>query len=324
VPENLCKVHRIGGRCSGPDEAIGKLAARQHGVVARRQLLDAGLTSRIVETRVANGRLLRLHHGVYAVGHRQLRREGHWLAAVLAVPRGVLSHREAATLHGFRDSGRRTVDVETTASVRRTLAPGLIVHRAVLDPADVTARSGIPVTTPARTLVDLSALLTADQLRKTLREADRIGGLDPHAVREALERARRSRGAAGRMALTTALGDHERIAASFTRSELEGRFLALLDAHDLPRPLTNHPIAGMEVDAAWPRQRLVVELDGWAFHHDRRTFHDDRTRTARLMSAGYAVVRFTHAHVTQQPAWVVDTVRGLLAAARATMSDPCR
>ncbi len=302
-------------------------------MVTRRQLLDAGLTSKMVERRTETGHLLRLHRGVYAVGHAQLRREGRWLAAVLAVGDGAaLSHRSAAALHGIRD-GDRALDVTTT---RRVRARGVVVQRTIALPADdVTTCSGIPVTTVPRTLVDLAAIVTARQLATLLREADRAGRLDPAAVRTALGRKR----VPGVGALRAALAEHERLATSFTRSELEDRLLALLDAHGLPRPLTNHDVEGMEVDACWPRERIVVETDGWAHHHDRRAFQDDRTKSARLTTAGYTVVRFTHADVASRPAWVAGTLRELLqrggpAAARdapaapsplrATMSDPCR
>lgn len=263
----------------------------------------------MVQRRLENAHLLRLHRGVYAVGHDRLTREGRWLAAVLAVPGAVLSHRAAAALHGIRDSDR-AADVTTT---RRASARGIVVHgTTVLDAHDVTTRSGIPVTTVARTLVDLASILLPDQIAKLLREADRRGLLDAMALHAALDRTR-GRGGDGRRALRAALAEHERFATSLTRSELEDRFLPLLDAHGLPRPRTNHPIDGMQVDACWQQQRLVVELDGWAFHADRHAFQDDRTRTARLMTAGYAVVRFTHADVVGRPAWVADTVRALLA-----------
>lgn len=303
------------------------LAARQHGVVTRRQLLDAGLTSRMVQARAAGGRLIPLHRGVYAVGHAQLRREGRWLAAVLAVgPGAALSHRSAAALHGIRESDG-AVDVTTKRCVRTR---GVVVHHTTtLDTSDVTTRSGIPATTVARTLVDLSTILPADRVAKLLRETDRLGRLDAPALREALERTS-GRGGRGPRALRAALTEHTRLAKSLTLSELEDRFLALLDANELPRPLTNHLIEGMKVDAAWLRERLVVELDSWAFHADRGAFQEDRERDVRLARAGFTAVRFTYAHVTGRPAWVAETVRDLLARAdrapspaRATMSDPC-
>lgn len=292
------------------DRALARLAARQHGVVSRTQLLDAGVTDRAVHRRVNSGRLLRLHRGVYAVGHAQLRREGRWLAAVLAAgPGAVLSHRSAAALHGIRD-GDGAVDVTTT---RRVAARGVVVHRTtVLGSRDVTTRRGVPVTTLPRTLVDLAGTLTADQLGMLLRETDRLGRLDATVLRDLAARVDRRRDAGAR-ALRAALADRERLATSLTLSELEDRFLALLHAEDLPRPLTNHPVAGFKLDAAWPDERVAVELDSWAFHHDRVAFQADRARDVRLVRAGWRVVRFTHADVVERPAHVAGTLRELLA-----------
>ena len=277
-------------------------------MVSRRQLLDAGLSPKSLEVRLRSGRLIRLHRGVYAVGHAQLRPEGRWLAAVLAAGCGAaLSHRSAAALHGLRESG--ALDVTTT---RRVAVRGVLVHRtSVLDARDLAARRGVPVTTLPRTLVDLAGMLTAEQLGELLREADRAGRLRPSALRAARERVERRRDA-GAKALREALDRHERLATSLTLSELEDRFLALLDAADLPRPLTNHSIAGLRVDAVWPSSRLVIELDGWAHHRDRAAFQADRARDVRLLRAGWTVVRFTHADVVERPAHVADTLRELL------------
>ncbi|HXE44237.1 MAG TPA: type IV toxin-antitoxin system AbiEi family antitoxin domain-containing protein [Conexibacter sp.] len=286
------------------------LAARQHGVVSRRQLLDAGFTARMVHRGLRSGRLLRLHPGVYAVGHAQLRREGRWLAAVLAAgPGAALSHRSAAALHGIRE-GEGAIDVTTT---RRAAVRGVVVHRATrLDAHDVTTRSGVPVTTLPRTLVDLAGTLTPEQLGKLLREADRAGRLGAAVVGDLRGRID-GRRAAGAEALHAALAEHERLATSLTLSELEDRFLALLDEAKLLRPRTNHPVAGLKLDAAWPRERLAVELDGWAYHHDRAAFQADRARDARLTAAGWRVVRFTHADVIHRPAYVAGTLRETLA-----------
>lgn len=291
------------------DRAIGALAARQHGVVSRRQLLDAGLTRRMLHGRLRSGHLLRLHPGVYAVGHAQLRREGRWLAAVLAAgPGAALSHRSAAALHGIRES--ETLEVTTT---RRVRVRGVLIHRTTaLDRQDLTSRRAVRVTTLERTLVDLAGILSAEQLGKLLREADRAGRLGETVIRAARARIDGRRDA-GAKALRAALAKHDRLATSLTLSELEDRFLGLLDAEDLPRPLTNHKIAGMKVDAVWPAERVAVELDGWAWHHDRAAFQEDRTRDARLARAGWTVVRFTHADVVHRPRHVAETLRDLLA-----------
>jgi very-short-patch-repair endonuclease len=283
-----------------PDRAIAALAAAQHGVVSRRQLLDAGLTRLMIQRRLETRRLLPFYRGVYAVGHRRLRREGAWLAAVLAVGRGAaLSHREAAALHELRRSDRPTVDV-TVAAQRRV--SGLQIHRVrVLEREDVTRVDGIPVTTVARTLVDLAAVVSPHALRKALEEAERSHRLDVRAVEAAMARTR-GRNGRSHERVRRVLSELASTTATITRSTLEDSFLALLDAHGLARPQTNASIDGIEVDAMWPAARLVVELDGWEYHRTRHAFQRDRDRANDLTANGWTVLRFTHADVVERPA----------------------
>lgn len=292
---------------------VAALAATQYGVVARRQLLAAGLSAKAIGARVRAGRLLTLHRGVYAVGHDRLTRDGHWLAAVLAVGTGaVLSHREAAALHGLRPSSRPKVDV-TVAAQRRV--PGIQVHRVErLDAIDTTAVGGIPVTTIARTLVDLATVVPPRALRKAIDEAERSHRLDVREIEAVLTRTR-TRNGNGLRRVRGALAELATLGAPVTRSELEDAFLVLLDVQRLPRPRTNRWIEGMEVDAVWPASRVVVELDGYAHHGGRRAFQDDRTRSNDLQAAGWTVLRFTYADVTQRPRDTADRVQRALAQA---------
>jgi very-short-patch-repair endonuclease len=278
-------------------------------VVARRQLSSVGVSAKAVEVRLRAGRLIPLHRGVYAVGHRQLRREGYWMAAVLVVGRSaVLSHREAAALHGFRPANRARIDVSTVA--KRTV-PGIEVHRVrSLDRADVTTVNGIPVTTVARTLVDLADVVPADHLAKALNEAERMRVFDLRAIQAASARTQ-GRTGPGPQRLATALQELEAQATTLTRSPLEVAFQALIAQAGLEKPRTNAPINGREVDAYWPDHKLIVELDGWRFHNTRRDFQSDRERDRDLMAAGYRVVRFTHADVAHRPARVIETLRRL-------------
>lgn len=278
-------------------------------MVSRRQLLDAGLSVTVIRDRVRAGRLLVLHRGVYAVGHRQLRREGRWLAAVLAIPGSVLSHRDAAGLHGFRPANHAKVDV--TVERRARDQTGIRVHNTrVLDADDVTTVSGIPVTTVARTLVDLAGIVPRDHLAKAIKETDRQQTFDLHAIHDAMARTRGRRGP-GATALRKALAEHEALATTLTRSSLEDAFQRLLDRHRLPKAQTNVFIEGREVDVAWPSHKLVVELDGWEHHRQRHAFERDRTRDAALTAAGWRVVRFTHRQVVHRPDHVVDVLRRL-------------
>jgi very-short-patch-repair endonuclease len=289
---------------------IRVLAGRQHGVVARAQLLDAGLSSKAVQGRVARGVLLPLHRGVYAVGHQRLRREGFWMAAVLAVGSGaVLSHREAAALHGFRPSNRSRVDVTTRAERRG--GRGIEVHHArSLDAADVTTVAGIPVTTVARTLVDLADVVPLDHLAKALNEAERHQLFDLKAIEAARTRTRGRRGP-GPQRLAQALEELKAHGTTLTRSTLEVQFKTLIQRAGLTKPQTNAYIGPHEVDAYWPHHNLVVELDGWRWHNTRRAFNQDRAKDRELTERGLRVIRFTHHDVTNRPAHVIETLRRL-------------
>jgi very-short-patch-repair endonuclease len=251
------------------------------------------MASSRIDRWVAGGRLVRLHRGVYAVGHAQLRREGRWLAAVLAAgPEAVLSHRDAAGLHGLRPANHRTVDVTTVR--RAASAPGIRVHRTtVLSADDVTTRRGVPVTTVARTLVDLAAVVADDHLMRAVLEAERLRLLDVTAVRHAMARTRARHGD-GHRRLVAILDEQATQRATHTRSTLEDAFLELVARAGLPTPSVNASVAGLEVDAVWRSARLVVELDGWAFHNTTRAFERDRERANALTCAGYKVLRFTH------------------------------
>ena len=160
-------------------------------MVARAQLLDAGLSTTEVRDRVRAGRLPRLHPGVYAVGHARLRREGHWLAAVLAAgPGAVLSHRDAAGLHDLRPANHapHRRDRRPDGRGRRRGSPS--TARAILDAEDVTTVSGIPVTTVARTLLDLAGIVPHDHLTKAIKEAERQHTFDLRTVEAAMARTR--------------------------------------------------------------------------------------------------------------------------------------
>jgi Protein of unknown function (DUF559) len=266
------------------------LAMRQWGVVARTQLLDAGFAATTVDSWIRDARLTAVHRGVYAVGHAALRREGRWLAAVLACGAdAVLSHRSAATLWGLLAPGSGRIEVTV---VGRRGPAGIHVHRTrSLAPVDRTIRDAIPVTSLARTLLDLAATLPAPRLERALAQAERLRVYDHRAVEDVLARANGHR---GRGPLTAATSRE----AAFTRSDLEVALLELSRRTDLPIPNSNVvfdvPDYGRaEVDFLYPADRLVVETDGWDTHRTRAAFEADRARDAALQAAGYRVLRFT-------------------------------
>jgi predicted transcriptional regulator of viral defense system len=274
-----------------PDWWVAELATRQWGVVSVEQLRALGVSKDAVQRRVRAGRLHRLHHGVYAVGHTVIRREGRWLAAVLACGDGaVLSHLSAAAHWGLLATSAARIDV--TIPRPRAGNASIRLHRSrSLDARDTTTHQGIPITSVARTLLDLAATVRADRLERALAQAEHLQLYDHRAITELLARANGHRGKA---VLTHATTRDPKL----TRSELEARFLTLVRAAGLPEPLTNFLLSApdhprLEVDLYWPTHQLVVELDGYETHRTRAAFERDRAKDAALTAAGYRVVRFT-------------------------------
>src|SRR3954447_22488568 len=153
------------------DEAIAAVAARQHGLGSHAQLADLGLGSGAIKHRVALGRLHRMHRGVYAVGHRALRREAWWMAAVLAAgPGAALSYRSAAELWRMRSGSG--AGIEVSAPRPRRSSARLELHRGTIQPDELTVHDGIPATTPARTLLDLGSVLSEQHLKAAFEEAE--------------------------------------------------------------------------------------------------------------------------------------------------------
>jgi very-short-patch-repair endonuclease len=249
-----------------------------------------------MQDRVARGQLHPIHRGVYAVGHRLLTREGRWLAAVLAAgPGAVLSHRSAAALWGIRNGTSATVEVTAPRQCRR---PGIRAHHLVLPPDEVTTERGIPVTNPARTLFDLAAVVSPQQLRHALNEAEIRRLSSPLPLDALIARHPRRKGTT---TLNSALADQRQTGEAITKSAFEQAFLDFLDAHALPRPKTNHPLGPYHPDALWPNERLIVELDSYAVHTTRQAFENDRIRDRDLQANGYRVLRITWRQLTTNP-----------------------
>jgi len=279
------------------DERIDQIAAAQLGLVTRAQLLAAGVSRHAIARRVATRRLRLLHRGVYRVGPvvAPYTRE---LAAVLACgPDAVVSHRSAGWLWRIvpdpGDAMRVDIILRNGDRGRR---PNIRVHRMRLDADDVTVRDGIPVTTPGRTLLDLAATLPLRELERAVAEAERANLFD-HRDLACL---------AGRYAGRPGAPKLRRLLArdappAFTRWEAEERLLALVRKAQLPAPEMNVRVADHEVDFFWRRERLVVEVDGFAFHATSRNFEQDRLRDARLAAIGVHVVRVTWRQLTREP-----------------------
>jgi very-short-patch-repair endonuclease len=220
------------------------------------------------------------------------------MAAVLTCgPRAALSHSSAAALWQIRPlDDRIEVTLSGTTARRR---PGIVVHRG---DRDVVRLHGIPVTTPACTLIDLATQLTDDPLEAAINEADKRDLIDPEALRHALEALSGRHGVARLRALL------DRRTFTLTDSELERRFLPLVRAVGLPRPQTRVHVNGYRVDFYWPELGLVVETDGLRYHRTPAQQARDRVRDQTHAAAGLTPLRFTRAQVRFEPAHVQATL----------------
>jgi very-short-patch-repair endonuclease len=279
-------------------------------VISAAQLLDAGLSRDEIATRVRMGRLHRLHRGVYAVGHMALTPRSHEMAAVLACGSdALLSHRSAAVLWGLLRSATR---IEVTAPRSRRAKRGIVVHTSRrLHTDDRAVVDGIPVTSVARTLVDLAQDLTERRLGDAVHEAEVRRLFDLRAIHAATAQVS---GRAGRHRLLRVIAAYE--TPPFTRSDAERRFLALCRRYGLPEPRVNTWVEGYELDFYWPDARLAVEIDGAAVHYTRRAFHEDRRRDRRLAALGIQVLRVPWLDLCGEPGRVAADLLAALASRR--------
>jgi len=289
------------------ERQLATLATRQHGVISRAQLLEAGISAKAIEHRLERGRLHPLHQGVYLLGHRRTNRRGYWLAAVLACGRGaLLSHESAAALWGL--IGARGGAIHLTSSHGRAGRPGIALHKGRLHAEDRAKRDGIPVTSVARTIFDLAETHDDGWMRGVFEEADRLRILRLAELRRVCDRGAGRRG----LGLARRLAEEAIAAENDPASFLENLFFTFCREQRLPRPLTNVPVLGFEVDALWLGARVIVELDGWRSHRHRAAFERDRIRDADHAVAGYRVIRVTYRRLKREPAVVADQLRELL------------
>jgi very-short-patch-repair endonuclease len=276
-------------------DTIDALASAQHGIVSRAQLLDAGISLHAVDNAVKGGRLRQLHRGVYRVGPvmAQYARE---TAALLVCGAGAaISHASAGALRRLELPQTIAGDVHVTVhrSAGRGVS-GLRIHRSRLDENEISQVDGVRVTTAARTLLDMARQLTDSALERAFAAAERDANVSAEEVRRLVQRHPHHRGAHKLRALIAC--DQE---PALTRSEAEALMLAIVRKAQLPAPATNVRIHGYEVDMYWRAERLVVEVDGYAFHRSRRSFEGGRRRDAVLTAAGLRVMRVTWRQITQ-------------------------
>jgi very-short-patch-repair endonuclease len=286
------------------ETVVGEIARGQHGVVARGQLLEAGITRHSISSRLRTGGLIRVHPGVYRVGHRAPSFEARYLAAVFACgERALLSGRAAAHLLGLIKG--TSPPPEVICSTQRRVR-GVLTHRSrVADPDPGTIHRGVPVTTVPRTLVDLAAVLGEGDLARACHEAGVRYRTTPGQVEEVLCRRPKSPGA-GKLRHVI----HGDVRVSL--SALERRFLKLLREAGMALPDTNRPAGGRRVDCRWPRERLTVELDSYRYHGSRHAWETDRRREREAYARGDDIRRYTWGDVFENPRPMLRELDGLL------------
>jgi hypothetical protein len=294
------------------DRAVARLAAAQHGVVERGQLVALGLSGTAIGRWVEAGRLHRLHRGVYAVGHPLVPTRGRWLAAVLACgPAAALSHASAAALWGLRASDAVLIDVTLPGTGARR-QPGLRVHRARnLAPADVATVDAIRVTSPARTILDVAATLDTRALERVLDRAEREGVYDGRALAAVIDANRGHRGAARLRRSSTGTWRGRRSRGAASRSACSP--CAAATACRARSSTTSCPAWRSISCSGTP---VLVEADSWRYHRSRAQFARDRERDGILARAGYRVLRFADEQIVGDPGLVAATIAATLADAR--------
>lgn len=308
-----------GGQPSA-DRVIAGLAARQHGVIARWQLAAEGLPPWVIAHRARERWLQQMHRGVYAVGPvTSLRAEGHWMAAVMACgPAAVLSHAAAAALWDLRRSEAGVIDV-TVPRAGRKQRRGIRVHRSTTLTADqCTVHRGIPLTTVARTLIDLADRFDRRTVERAMEQAEVLRLFDLGNI-EACVRANPGRRGA---AVVKRLLDEYRVGLGLTESELEEAFLRLCDRYGIPRPETQVWIGRDRVDFLWREQQLVVEVDGWRWHGSRAANERDHRRDIRLQRLGLRVAHFSYVRIFRDAVGVAEDLKALLSAAPSAALRP--
>ena len=282
------------------------VARQQHGLVTTPQLCAAGLTGDAIKHRVEKSWLRRRHRSVYLVGPLETPLTPS-MAAVLAYGDGVLlSHYPAAVLWGLSTAPAHVMHVTVAGRAARS-RDGLRAHSVRhLHPHDASRHQGVPVTSPARTLLDLATAVSARDLSRATDEARVHRLVTDLSLNEQFQRYPHHRG-------TAALRKAIQTEPALTRSEAERRLLELVRAARLPTPQTNVSVGRHEVDFLWPGHDLVVEVDGYAFHSSRRSFERDRRRDADLTGRGFRVIRITWRQLANEPETVVATLAAALA-----------
>jgi hypothetical protein len=275
------------------DKAIAAVAAKQNGNITRRQLHQLGLDENAIDYRIRIGRLYRVFRGVYSVGRRPIKPQEWASAAVLACgPGAALSYSSAMALWGFWRNWEKPMEV-TVVGDRRT--SDIRVHRSTtLRRRDMTTHLGVRVTTPARTVLDMSPRLKDRALKRLVNNALGSPWMTEDQLAETLARHPNARG-------TKRIAKLIGLPGTPTRSGWEDDFPAFCAAHGLPAPVMGEPLGGYILDVLFPFERVIVELDSWPYHKGKIAFEGDRERDADMLALGLVTVRVTEERLDERP-----------------------
>jgi predicted transcriptional regulator of viral defense system len=285
------------------ERKLARLGRNSHGVVTRVELLAAGVTPAQIRLRARKGALIRVHRGVFRIGHAAPSLEADYLAAVKSCGRGaLLAGRAAGYLFGVLKGSAPAPEVITS---RHPRTPGVVIRRGRVGRPEATKWRGIPVTTLPRTLVDLAAVLGEGELARACHEAGVRHRTTPAQVEQIL--ARRDNWPGARRLRRVLLGE-----VPVSLSRLESSFIARVRQAGLAIPETNRAIDGRRVDCRWPSRRLTVELDSYRYHHSRHAWEQDREREREARARGDQFRRYTWADVSEHPEPMLADLRLLL------------
>lgn len=321
--DHVCHAEVTRAACGGTevsldhvDRLIGELAVGQDAVVTFLQLRTLGLGRGAIAHRCCRGALVAMHVGVYRWGPIETSRTRVRAAVLACGAQAFASHHAALGLYGVRPLPTGSVDV--TVVRRRVRQRGVRSHRTrTLHDADRRLLRGIPVTSPARALLEVAAELTPRELADAVEQAQIKRLVTKREILATITRSPRRPGVA---ALRELAEDQ-----AFTRSRAERLLVALLRKAVLPEPVFNAYLDGWEIDALWQRERVALEFDSYGFHATRAAFERDRRKTAALTRSGYLVLRTTWTELTKQPyALIARTAEALALSAGAPTASPAR
>lgn len=281
------------------DAHLQRLAAVQADIVAAWQLVAVGWTRKAIEHQMERGSWRPVHPGVYALTQSPLTQRQRWMAAALTAPQTYLSDRSAASAWGFWNRATQVETVTRMGSGGPRRLGGVVVKRSRSVEAESTVLLGIPITTAARTLIDIAPGLTDRAVGRAFREAVRVKAL---TTRDLVATLGRHRGRRGTRVLWHLAERYSGLPYRRTRSNAEARALEILHDAGVELPAVNIRVAGEEADLLWPARRLIIELDGPQFHQ----FSDeDLRKQARWEAAGYVVRRISTDEVYADPQTLV-------------------